>query len=113
MEFVSVPAMIWLLCFLAGSIGDVLYGASLLPNLVSLDVSDNAFTGTLPTGLAMPNIKSLILHDNYIQVALFKPLACFGPAPHRPLVIFFLHGHLHAYPHHGCPLLQAASLLPG
>ncbi|KAK9917092.1 hypothetical protein WJX75_000820 [Coccomyxa subellipsoidea] len=52
---------------LTGSIGNVLYGASLLPNLVSLDVSDNAFTGTLPNGLAMPNIKSLILHDNYIQ----------------------------------------------
>ncbi len=53
---------------LAGQISDVLYGASLVPNLVSLDLSGNAFTGTLPPGLTMPNLQYLSLTDNYIQV---------------------------------------------
>lgn len=52
----------------AGNINDVLYGASLIPNLVSLDLSYNAFTGTLPVSLTMPNLQVLNLHYNYIRV---------------------------------------------
>lgn len=46
----------------------MLYGASLIPNLVSLDLSYNAFTGTLPVSLTMPNLQVLNLHYNYIRV---------------------------------------------
>ncbi|CAL8464777.1 g4312 [Coccomyxa elongata] len=52
---------------LIGNIGDVLYGASLIPNLAALNLSNNAFTGTLPASLSMPNLQYLILDYNYIE----------------------------------------------
>jgi hypothetical protein len=57
------------LCDVAGDIGDVLYGASLLPKLRRLDLSGQAFTGTLPnSSISMPLLEELNLANNYIEV---------------------------------------------
>ncbi len=55
----------------AGDIGEVLYGASLLPKLKRLDLSGQAFTGTLPnSSLSMPILEELDLSNNYIEVGI-------------------------------------------
>lgn len=51
----------------------MLYGASLIPNLAALNLSNNAFTGTLPSSLSMPNLQYLILDYNYIEVRALPP----------------------------------------
>lgn len=52
-----------------GDIAEVLYGASLLPKLRRLDLSGQAFTGTLPNNsLSMPLLEDLNLANNFIQV---------------------------------------------
>ena len=51
----------------AGDIGQVLHAASLLGQLRTLDLSKQAFTGTLPS-LSIPTLASLNLADNTIQV---------------------------------------------
>ncbi|CAL8462229.1 g1760 [Coccomyxa elongata] len=53
---------------LVGDIAEVLYGASLLPKLRRLDLSGQAFTGTLPNNsLSMPLLEDLNLANNFIQ----------------------------------------------
>ena len=56
----------------AGDIGQVLLAASLLEQLKNLDLSRQAFTGTLPS-ISVPTLETLNLADNTIQV---KPCLC-------------------------------------
>ena len=51
----------------AGDIGQVLQAASLLAQLKTLDLSRQAFTGTLPS-ISIPTLETLNLADNTIQV---------------------------------------------
>ncbi|BDA46092.1 probable leucine-rich repeat receptor-like serine/threonine-protein [Coccomyxa sp. Obi] len=56
---------------LVGDIAEVLYGASILTNLRRLDLSGQAFTGTLPNNsLSMPQLEELNLANNFIQGSL-------------------------------------------
>ena len=61
----------------AGNIGDVLYGASLIPNFAFFDTSYQALTGTLPN-ISLPNMQILDLSNNYLSVRcpLLAPLPC-------------------------------------
>ena len=53
----------------AGNVGDMLYGASLMPNLQILDASDQALTGQL-SAVQIPTLEVLNLSNNSIQVYL-------------------------------------------
>ncbi|CAL8464772.1 g4307 [Coccomyxa elongata] len=53
---------------LIGNIADVLYGASLIPNLQQLFLANQSFVGTLPQGnLAMPALEELDISNNHIE----------------------------------------------
>ena len=57
--------------FCAGNIGDVLYGASLIPNLQQLFLANQSFVGTLPQGnLAMPALEVLDISNNHLEVSI-------------------------------------------
>ncbi len=52
----------------AGNIGDVLYGASLIPNLKVLSLRNQSFNGMLPANLfAMPVLEEMDLSNNHIK----------------------------------------------
>ena len=51
----------------AGSVSDMLYGASLMPNLKVLDASDQALSGQL-SPVSVPSLEVLNLSNNSIQV---------------------------------------------
>ena len=52
----------------AGNIGDVLYGASLIPNLQQLFLANQSFSGALPaSNLAMPALEEMDLSNNHIE----------------------------------------------
>ena len=51
----------------AGNVGDMLYGASLMPNLLLLDASDQALSGQL-SAVSLPTVQVLDLSNNSIQV---------------------------------------------
>lgn len=53
---------------------DILYGASLMPNLKILDASDQALSGQLGAA-QVPTLEELNLSNNSIQV-LFRVLSC-------------------------------------
>lgn len=55
------------LALCVGSVGDLLYGASLMPNLKVLDASDQALAGQLPS-VVLPLLEELNLANNSIQV---------------------------------------------
>ena len=55
------------LALCVGSVGDLLYGASLMPNLKVLDASDQALAGQLPS-VELPLLEELNLANNSIQV---------------------------------------------
>lgn len=58
----------------AGNIADVLYGASLLPNLDRLHLVDQGLYGTLPSsGISFPKLTHIDLGYNDIQVPLASP----------------------------------------
>ncbi len=47
---------------------DVLYGASLIPNLQQLFLANQSFVGMLPQGnLAMPALEELDVSNNHIE----------------------------------------------
>lgn len=69
------------MCF-AGDIGQVLHAASLFTQLRTLDLSKQAFTGTLPS-ISIPTLEALNLADNTIQVeACPHPDVCQGMLHH-------------------------------
>ena len=51
----------------AGSVSDMMYGASLMPNLKILDASDQALSGQL-SPVSVPSLEVLNLSNNSIQV---------------------------------------------
>lgn len=62
------------MCLCAGNIGDVLYGASLIPNLQQLFLANQSFSGSLPTSnLAMPALEEMDLSNNHIEARTHVP----------------------------------------
>ncbi len=58
----------------AGNIGDIMYGASLIPNLKVLYLANQTFNGMLPNNtFAMPELLELDLSNNHIKVNLSAP----------------------------------------
>ncbi len=54
--------------FCAGNIADVLYGASLVPNLQQLFLANQSFSGSLPaSNMAMAALEEMDLSNNHIE----------------------------------------------
>lgn len=61
----------------AGKIGDIMYGASLIPNLKVLYLANQTFNGMLPTNnFAMPVLEELDLSNNHIKASLSFSAYC-------------------------------------
>lgn len=68
----------WQCGLCAGNIGDVLYGASLIPNLQQLFLANQSFSGSLPTSnLAMPALEEMDLSNNHIEAKTHDPTHIF------------------------------------
>lgn len=54
----------------AGNLTSVLWIASKLPRLASLDFRNQFLTGTIPNGLSFPSLQTLLVRSNGVQVTL-------------------------------------------